>query len=65
MPHTSLDSFVNPSVKRPINSLLIGNLTFCKYDVAVLWRVISIFGMILLAVGWVVEVAVLCRQYIK
>ena len=64
MPHTSLDSFVNASVKRPINSLLIGNLTFCKYDVAVLWRVISIFEMILLAVGWVVEVVVLCRQYI-
>ena len=36
MPHTSLDSFVNPSVKWPIYSLLIGNLTFCKYDVAVL-----------------------------
>ena len=36
MPHTSLDSFVNPSVNWPINSLLIGNLTFDKYDVAVL-----------------------------
>ena len=32
----SLDSFVNPSVNWSINILVIGNLTFGKYDMAVL-----------------------------
>ena len=39
-------------------------LTFGKYDVAVLKRAISILGIILLAAGWVMEVAVLCRDTI-
>ena len=39
-------------------------LTLGKDDVAVLWRAISILGIILLAAGWVMEVAVLCRDNI-
>ena len=39
-------------------------LTLGKYDVAVLQRAISILGIILLAAGWVREVAVLCRDTI-
>ena len=46
------------------NHRLIGNLIFGMYKVAVLQRARSILRMILLAVGWLVEVAVLCRQYI-
>ena len=51
-----MHSFFNLSVNWPINSLLIGNSTFGKYEVAVLERVISILGIILLAVCCVVEV---------
>ena len=45
----------------------MGNLTFGKYEKVVLLHlyVISILGMILLAVGWVVEVAVICRDSIE
>ena len=61
-----LDSLVNLSINWPINTLLIENLAFGKYEVAVLRRVISILGMILLAAGWFIEVIVLFqRQYIK
>ena len=55
--------------------MLIGQLTayllnFCpkltlgKYDVAVLYRAIRILGIILLAAGLFMEVAVLCRDNI-
>ena len=37
-------------------------LTLGKYDVAVLKRAISILRIILPAAGWVMEVAVLCRD---
>ena len=57
--YTSLHDFDNLSVDWPINSF------FSKYDVTVLSRVISILGMIILAVGWVVEVAVLCKDNIS
>ena len=40
--YASLDSFVNLSINWPINTLLIVNLTFGKYEVAVIKRVISI-----------------------
>ena len=59
-----LNSFEFLSVNWPINSLLIGNLTFGKYEVAVLKRVIGTLGMILMAGGWVVVVAVLWRDNI-
>ena len=67
--HTSLDSIVNLSVKVLIGQLTAyllnfgPDLTFGKYDVAVL-KTISILGIILLAAGWVMEVAVLFRDNI-
>ena len=60
-----LDSFVNLSIDWPINTLKIENLTFHKYEVAVLYRVISILEIILLAAGWLMQVAVLCKDNIK
>ena len=62
--HTSLDSVVKLSVNGSINSLFVGKLTLGRYDVAVLKRAISILGIILLAAGWFMEVAVLCRDNI-
>ena len=57
--HTSLDSFINLSLNRPINSFLIGYLTFSKYEMALIKGILKI---ILLAVGWVVDVAILHRH---
>ena len=39
-------------------------LTLGKYDVLVLLRVLSILGIILLSLGWLMEVAVLCKDNI-
>ena len=55
--HTSLDSFTNLRVNWPINSSLIGYLTSGKYEVALIKGILRI---ILLAVGWVVDVDVFC-----
>ena len=66
--YTSLDSIVNLCANWSINSLYLLNfgpkLTLGKYDVAVLQRVLSILGIILLAASWLMEVAVLCRDNI-
>ena len=63
---TSLDIIANLSVKiGQLKAYLINfgpKLTLGKYDVAVLQRAISILGIILLAAGWFMEVAVLCRD---
>ena len=44
-------NFVNLSIDWPIKALLIENLPYGKYEMAVLWRVINIWGMFLLAAG--------------
>ena len=60
--HTSLDFSANLSVNWSINSLFVEFWPKIDFDVAVLQSAISILGIILLAAGWFMEVAVLCRD---
>ena len=46
----------------PLTANLLEKLSFSKYKLAVLQRAITILGIILLAVGLVVEVVVLWRD---